>query len=259
MKKLTALLSLLLVTAFALSACQGFPFFQKPAPQPTQAAASETQAASTAPTSAATQAASQAASTASTQASVGALTDYVRTAKQSSFTFSEGNTKTYRIPEIVLDSADATAANKEIMERFGGDVQEYTDYSPVISLDYEAYLNDKLLSVIVTGKYDGGNSYGLCYTFDVTSGNGLNNSTLCSVTGRSYNDVLEMLKMNLTTLYDDRFGNLPGNEGERNKTLDSENISAAKLYLDGDGKMMAMTDFYAAVGGGHWIESVSAE
>lgn len=260
MKRVTALLSLCLIAALTLSACSIFPFFKKPVPQPTQAAPTEAATTpATAPATAAPQKATEAATAAATQAPVGSLSDYVRNAKQASVTFKEGNTKTYRIPEIVLDSADAQTANKEIMERFGDDVREYTDYSPVISLDYEAYLNDTLLSVIVSGKYDGGNSYGLCYVFDVTSGNALNNATLCSVTARRYDDVLDTLKMNLTTIYDDRFGSLPGNDKERSKTLDSENIKAARLYLDGSGKLTAMADLYAAVGGGHWIESVAAE
>ena len=265
MKKITAVISLCLFTAFALSACSLFPFLKRSEPKPVQTEpVAETEAAiapTASPTEAATQAAVQAETEAETEAGAasGSVADYVRTAKQSSFTFEDGTTKTYRIPEILLNSSDAGTANREITDRFGDDVKEYTEYSPVISLDYEAYLNDGLLSVIVTGKYDGGNSYGLCYTFDVGSGGGLNNSTLCSVTGRDYNSVLGSLKTNLTEVYDERFGELPGNDKERAKTLDDDNISAAVLYLDGSGRLTAMTDLYAAVGGGHWIESVAAE
>lgn len=257
MKRILALLMVCIFAAAALSACSIFP--RIPAQRPTEPL-------NTAPSAAAVteapeqQAATEAVETqAPTEASVETLDSYVRTAKKASYTFSDGNTKTFRIPEILLDSSDAAAANSEIMDRFGDDVQEYTEYCPVVSLDYEAYLNDVYLSVIVTGTFEGGNSYGLCYTFSVTSGSELNSATLCSAIGCDYNEALSDLTDNLTEDYDQKFGSIPGNDTERGKTLDSENIKAAKMYLDGSGNLMAMVDFYAAVGGGHWVYSVSAE
>ena len=251
MKRLIALLLVCVFAASALSACGIFPRIPKPRP---------TEPVNTVPTAAAvTEAPAETDAPAATQAVIGSLDNYVKTAKKASFTFEGGNTKTYRIPEILLDSDDAAAANAEIMERFGDDVREYDDYSPVIELDYEAYLNDEYLSVIVKGSFEGGNSYALCYTFNVLNGNELNSSTLCSATGRDYNTALSKLTENLTAEYDEKFGTMPGNEGERSKTLDSANIKAAKMYLDDSGKLMAMVDVYAAVGGGHWIYSVSAE
>lgn len=253
MKRMIALLLVCALAAFSLSACSFFPFFKQPSPLPTQATEPATAPAQTAaPTAAATQAVTQAPAK-----SGGTIADYVRTAKETSFTFEDGTTRTYRIPEITLSGA--TVANSEIMDRFGDDIKEYTDYSPVISLDYEAYLNDNILSVIVKGSYDGGNSYGLCYSFDVTSGNSLNNSTLCSATGRNYDAAVSKLTANLTAVYDSKYGSIPGNDGERSKTLDSANINAARMYLNGSNKLMAMVDMYAAVGGGHWIDSVEAE
>lgn len=256
MKKIAALLLVCIFAVTTLGACSIIPRFSSQKP---------TQPATTAPTTAAavteTTAATDATATQApaTQASVGTLDSYVKTAKKGSYTFDDGNTKTYRIPEILLDSDDAKAANSEIMERFGDDVKEYTDYSPVTSLDYEAYLNDVYLSVIVTGSFDGGNSYGLCYTFNVTNGNELNSATLCSAIGRDYNTALSDLTENLAEDYDEKYGSMPGNDGERAKTLDSANIKAAKMYLDGSGNLMALVDFYAAVGGGHWVYPVSAE
>ena len=251
MKRLLALLLVCFLAASALSACSIFPRFSKQRP---------TEPEYTTPTAAAvTEASAETSAPAPTEAPIGTLDSYVKPAKKASFTFEDGNTKTYQIPEILLDSDDAAAANAEIMDRFGDDVKEYDDYSPVVSLDYEAYLNDAYLSVIVTGKFDGGNSYGLCYSFNVLNGNELNSSTLCSAIGRDYNTALSKLTENLTAEYDEKYGSMPGNDGERSKTLDSANIKAAKMYLDGSGKLMAMVDVYAAVGGGHWIYSISAE
>ena len=251
MKKILALLFVCAIAVTALSACSLIP---RPAPKPTQPAQPATAAATEAPAATAAPA-----TQAPTEVTVGTLDSYVKDAKKASFTFSEGNTKVYRIPEILLSGDDAAAANNEIMERFGDDVREYDEYSPVSELDYEAYLNDVYLSVIVKGRFDGGNSYGLCYTFNVTNGNELNSSTLCSATNRDYNTALDKLTENLTADYDEKFATLPGNDGERSKTLDSANVKAAKMYLDGSGKLMAMVDYYAAVGGGHWVYSIAAE
>lgn len=256
-KYLSVLFASILVMAM-LSACSLLPG-AKPAPQPTQAAQAATEAAKPSE-SVAAQAESTASKTqATTEKAVGKLEDYVRTAKEATFVFDNGPTNTYRIPEILLSGEEAKAANDEIMERFGDDVQSGSGYCPVISLDYEAYLNDKYLSVIVSGRFDGGNSYGLCYTFDVTTAKNLDSETLCSVTGRDYNASLNTLGANLTTEYDSRFGSLPGNDKERTKTLDVENLGAAKMYLGSSGKLMAMVDLYAAVGGGHWTETIGAE
>ena len=171
MKRIIALLFVCIFAVTALTACSIFP--RIPSQRPTEPAV-------TTPTAAAvTEAPVQTEAPAPTAAPIGTLDSYVKTAKKASFTFEGGNTKTYQIPEILLDSADAAAANSEIMDRFGDDVREYDEYSPVSALDYEAYLNDEYLSVIITGKFDGGNSYGLCYTFNVTNGNELNSSTLC--------------------------------------------------------------------------------
>ena len=248
MKRVLALLFVCIFAVTALSACSIIPGIRTQRP---------TEPVYVTPTSAPDIEISE--TQAPTEVSVGTLDSYVKTAKKASFTFEGGNTKTYQIPEILLDSSDAAAANSEIMERFGDDVKEYDEYSPVVSLDYEAYLNDVYLSVIVTGTFDGGNSYGLCYTFNVTNGNELNSATLCSATGRDYNTALSDLTENVTEEYDEKFGTLPGNDSERSKTLDSANIQAAKMYLDGSGNLMAMVDIYAAVGGGHWVYSISAE
>lgn len=183
-----------------------------------------------------------------TEAPVGTLSDYVRTANEITKDFGDGSTNTLRLPEILLDNADAKAANSEISEKFGD-----TDNSGAYELDYEAYLNGKVLSVVITSKNQGGNSYALTYNFDVTSGSAMDNQSICDVAGESYSDVLADLRDELTDYYDEKWGALSGNDTERDKTYSDENLREAKLYLDGEGDIMAVVDIYAAVGGGHWF------
>ena len=193
-----------------------------------------------------------------TESVIGTLDDYVRVAKQATSYF-DGNEKTVRIPEIVINSDDADAANIEILNRFGEDVQEYTEYMPIISLDYEAYLSGKILSVVTTGRYDGGNSYGLCHVFDVTTGKALDSKDVCTAALTEYASAVSALSTNLTAYYDEKYSALPGNDSEREKTLADSNLSSAKMYLDNSGNLMALVDIYAAVGGGHWVAQISAQ
>lgn len=51
--------------------------------------------------------------------SIGTLGDYVKTLKEKEVSFGNGKTNTLRLPEILIDSDDAKAANDEIVEKFG--------------------------------------------------------------------------------------------------------------------------------------------
>lgn len=254
MKRIMAIICAVILIGTVFSACN---LFQKPNHEPTQSTPSAVVTEASATQAVEETEASQATAVPATQAPAdgGTLSDYVRTAKEAQVS----DSKTLRLPEILLDSADADAANSEIMTRFGEYVDDPEANNYVISLDYEAYLNGEILSVMVSGSFDGGNSYGQCYSFDVTTGVKLSNAALCTMSGHDYDTAKTALKTNLTTYYDEKYSGMPGNDEMRDQTLDDANITAAIMYLDGSGKLMAMTDIYAAVGGGHWVTSISAE
>lgn len=188
---------------------------------------------------------------------IGTLDDYVRVYKEVSRSYGDGNTNILRLPEIMINAQDVYDANDELVEKFGDALSG--ENTGLYALDYDAYLNDTILSVVTTAKYEGGNSYGLAYVFDVTTGDRLNNETLCSMTGREYNTVMSDLKDELTDFYTEKYATLPGNDSEKEKTLSKDNISAAVLYPAANGKLMAMCDIYAAIGGGHWNELLEVE
>ena len=255
MKRMIALLCALVLIGTICCGCSIFPI-PKRVPRPTVAPAptetvAATQEATTAPATSAP--ATQA------PASIGKLSDYVKTAKEATVVMPGGDEKHLRIPEILLDSTDADAANESIEGKFGEYIDDKNAHEHVISLDYEASLNDKILSVLVKGTFDGGNSYGQCYCFDVLTGVKLSNAALCKLAGHDYDAACSALKSNLTTYYDEKYSGMPGNDDMRSQTLDDSNVKAAAMYLDASGKLMAMVDIYAAVGGGHWIESIPAE
>jgi len=240
-RTLAVILALIFVTA-AFSACSINININKP---------TEDSGTTEASTEAATEAATETAEP--TTAPVGTLDDYVKTAKENTVTYGDGNTNTLRIPEILIDSADAKAANQEIESKFGAAVNSGDSYQGIYSLDYEAYLNGTALSVVVISKHDGGNTYGLAYNFDVLTGNKLDNKQICDAAGENYEEELADLREELEEYYEEKYGAMPGNDAEREKTYSDDNLRQAVMYLDNDGDIMALVDIYAAVGGGHWV------
>lgn len=188
-----------------------------------------------------------------------ALSDYIKNAKESVIILPGGSEKRCAIPEILIDSSDAKAANREIVEKYGDYFDDPEGHNYVTELNYEAYLYDKFLSVYVKNKVDGGNSYGLCYCFDITNGNELSAEKLCSMTDHDYNTAISVLKTHLTSYYDDKYSQLPSNDEMRSQTLADSNIKASKLFLNDAHELTAMVQIYAAVGGGNWVETIPAE
>lgn len=191
-----------------------------------------------------------------TERLIGTVDDYVRTAEET--TMSYDSDITFRLPEILLNSPDAENANTEIMDEYYYLLRNGDAYYGANTLDYEAYLNDKILSVIVTSRFDGGNSYGLVYNFDVTTGERLDNESLCSLTGREYGTVMSDLHDYLTSYYES-FGNFTGNDSERERTLSDDNLYSSVIYIGKDDHLMAFCHIYAAIGGGEWVTTLEIE
>lgn len=263
MKRILSLLLWVLLTAVVISACS-INININPTEQKTQTAATEaatvtvadmTQAAPGAPADA--NAISK--SVAETLPPAGTLDSYVKDAVSSTVTLQDGSERIFRLPEICLNSDDADEANQEILDRFYDDVPKNGDEIHVSVLDYEAALNGGILSVVIVGRYDGGNSYGLGYVFDVAGGERLDNEALCRAIGMDYTVACSELRDELTEYYEETYGMMPENDAEREKTFSEENLSTAVFYQDDDGELNALAQVYAAVGGGHWVTKLDID
>ena len=244
MKRTIAIILAIIFVVAALSACNINININKPTEAETTASQPVTEKAT------------EAATEAATEVVIGTLADYVKTGKEKTVTYGDGNTNTLRLPEILLDSADAKAANDELNSRFGEAFNSDVEYAGIYALDYETSLNGKVLSVVTTGKFEGGNTYGLAYSFDVTTGKKLGNQQICEAAGKDYADVLGDLREETEEYYEEKFGSMPGNDAEREKTYSDENLKQSVLYLDEDGDIKALVNIYAAVGGGHWVTEI---
>ena len=266
MKRLLTLLLAGILAAVALSACTSLPG-KKTEPTdaslPTYVPSSKTAQSDDAKDDNEKQDPDVASSTASDEVkddpSDVVISDYVKNAKESVIVLPGGGEKRCAIPEFLFDTDDAKAANSEIMEKHGDYFEDPEAHNYVSELNYEAYLYDKYLSVSIKSRLDGGNTTGQSYCFDVTTGNELSSEKLCSMIGRDYNTAISTLKTNLTSYYDDKYSKLQGNDEMRNKTLADNNIKASKMFLNESHQLTATVSIFAAVGGGNWVETISAE
>lgn len=184
-------------------------------------------------------------------AAVGELSDYVRTSVENEVSFGDGVTKTLRLPEILLDSEDAKAANSDITKKFGADTD---GKSGVNMLDYTAALNDNLLSVCIIAGFEGGNSGAEVFNFDVSTGKKVENDAILKYKDVSYTAVIEGIEKALDDYYrEHNFDKLPLNDDMKAKTFSAKNFKDARLYLNDEGKVMCVADVYASVGGGHFV------
>ncbi len=242
MKRTIALIISALILVASLSACS-VNVNLSASTEPETAPATETVQPTSAPATLAP---------AETEPQIGELGDYVKTLSETTYTFSDGKSNTLRIPEILLDSKDAKYANNEIKNRFGEAVKGSDNYTGAYELDYEAYLTGKVLSIVIFAKYEGGNSYGLGYNFDVMSGDRLDNAAVCAEAGKTLSETRATLVSALELYYDQKWGNLQGNDTMRKKTFADDNIDSAVMYLDSSGYIYVLIDTFAAVGGGHF-------
>lgn len=253
MKRIIALLCALIIAGTVCCACNSKPKENdKPAPTSVEATAAPSEIVG------ATKAA-EAATVSDTQTPKTAeVSDYVKNAKENVVVLPGGGEKRFRLPELLIDSSDARAANNEIMTKFGSYFDDPEARNYVISMDYDVYLYNNILSVYIKSSVDGGNSSGLCYCFDVDSGSELSGRELCSAIDLDYDMALGTLKTNLTSYYDDKYGQLQGNDEMRSQTLSDSNVKASRMFLNGSHQLTAMVELYAAVGGGRWVDTISA-
>ena len=85
---------------------------------------------------------------------------YVEAAREESFVTEENSktteTTTFRLPKITTGAKDAEAINSEILKTYEKDFEEAQKSTEegktpeVIDLSYESYLNDIVLSIVIT-------------------------------------------------------------------------------------------------------------
>ncbi len=198
----------------------------------------------------------------------GPLAQYVQTAVKETLTSVNDYGQTtqiisLRIPKLLPFSADATAAQAEIQSKFDPKLAElreeiskgFTSYTH--SIDYSAYLNGSVLSVVIQNRstIDLINYY--VYNFDIETGKRLDNEALMHKL--QITDFTEKFTQIAKNAFEAKWGTSSGTQDtlyttQKVKNISQENISKAMPYVAEDGKIMVILNIYSLAGAEYYPE-----
>ena len=168
------------------------------------------------------------------------------------YTDDVGNTGhyTYRVPQIEADTKGAAAINKSIEETYRPLVEEVLDYvSEGLSLSrlyitWDAYQCGDILSLVVSGGYDGDVHHYNVYLYDIASGQQLTTADLLKALHVDETAFLDAMRQAAAEFFDDQYSDMP--EGDNNDalaerrdwTLSDDNINMdVPTYADAAGTL----------------------
>ncbi|MBR5227223.1 MAG: hypothetical protein IKV94_01105 [Clostridia bacterium] len=151
------------------------------------------------------------------------------------------------LPAVNIDSTYANSINEEITNIFSNN-ENYADYN----LNYFSYLNDNILSLVVTSEINNYISYKV-YNIDVYTGNKVENTDIIGTKNVSENTYLENLKTASKNAFIQKY---PSEMSEDawyiqmlNKTEASENNTIdLPVYLDENGDIWTIVKIYSLAG-----------
>ena len=192
------------------------------------------------------------------------------TAREETFTCTDKNKNTvetvYRIPALTFDTPDAVAINSEISKKYEGDfaaakeASEKNKYTPYDSIDYNVFLNDDIVSVLIISENTGHNLSYSVYNYNKTTGKRLDNKGLLSYLQRDYDQTLAQLKKALENDYTSKFKyeNFPKDYyNQMELTVGDEAVAQSQLYLNGEADLYAVCIERASVGSGEFSVLIS--
>ena len=172
---------------------------------------------------------------------------------------SVGNTYdcTYRIPSITLQSEDAQEINRELNEWLTPYIEEQQKYHEegismvVPSIDYEAWIYNETLTLIVTMQTDWSQTFYRVYNLDIYTGEDLDNEDLLHRTNLTESAFFDALYAALNAMFDPAYAEMAGEEfftAQRERTLSEENLEEAELFFDAKGNAFAHVLVYSLAG-----------
>ena len=269
MKRLIA--SFLFVCCFTLllSGCKQSPI---DGPDNTSGQTQPTTQPATQPTQASTQPTTQPTEPIVVEDIEGPLAQYVQTAIKEKYQLFDKygygelqQESTLRVPKLLPFSEDAIAAQTEMegkLNTYITDVREsYAEglSASTKSIDYNAYLNDNVLSVVIEAESMFDLCFYLVYNFDIETGKRLDTEGL--MTKLSILDYTEKFTQVAKNAYEEKY------QGYQNKdelyntqlatTVSKENIDKAMPYVAEDGKIKVILNIYSLAGAEYYPQVVS--
>ena len=199
----------------------------------------------------------------------GPLAQYVQTAIKETIVFPGdrfGNKQStpVRIPKLLPFSEDATACQAEIQQKFDSLInkirKEHADghTSATAFIDYSAYVNDSVLSVVIHQELMFDVSLYSIYNFDTETGKQLDTAELMSKL--QITDYAEKFAQAAKKAYEEKYQHSQNKDNfyhsQLAATISKENIDKAVPYVAEAGKVMVVINIYAIAGAAYYPEAI---
>lgn len=174
---------------------------------------------------------------------------------------------TYRVPQIEADTQGAAAINKSIEETYSPLIEEVLDYvSEGLSLSrlyitWETYQCGDILSLVISGGYDGDVNHHDVYLYDIASGQQLTTADLLKALNVDETAFLDAMRQTAAEYFDDQYSDIPEGEDDalaerRDWTLSDDNINMdVPTYADAAGTLHVAL-FIGSIAGAEAYEHV---
>lgn len=226
------------------------------------------QSAETQPESNNATAASDATSPTETQSAEMTPDNYVTDGRGETFTYTDkGGSEhetVYRIPKLTFTTDGAQSINAAIAEQYSADfeaAEQATAAPAYTSIDYGAYVNDDIISLLITAEDQTHHFTYSVYNYNKKTGKQLDNAGLLTYLQRDYDQTFSDLK---TALQDDytskfQFENFPDDYYyQMEMTVGDEAIQQSSLFLNENGELYAICTERVSLGDGEFQVMISA-
>ena len=187
--------------------------------------------------------------------------DCVKVGREETFSYTDKNKNTvsvvYRIPALKFDTPDAEKINSEITSRYteafsaafeAASAKKSPEYS---GIDYSAYVNDDIVSLVITEESSAHNLSYVVYNYNKTTGKQLDNEGLLNYLQRDPDEAYARLQKALEEDYTSKFKEEKFPDDyyyQLDLTVGDEAIRQSQMFLNGDAELYAVCVEHAGVG-----------
>ena len=176
---------------------------------------------------------------------------------------------TYRLPRIIINGNDISDVNLEILQKYESEfeiaeecVNRKDSQLAYTRLDYNYYINDNILSVLIFHKYPF-NSYieYSVYNFDLSSGERLNNQDIANRLSCNYADIKNVIIDEIKASFDEVRDFVPEKTFNQllGESVSDINLEDARLYIGENNQLIAMYRIYWVAGAGVYYHLMPVE
>lgn len=190
----------------------------------------------------------------------GSADDYIGIYNSTNLDYTDGvgnrYTASYTVPELKLQSSDAAEINSEIQRSCMKLVDESVESSNngtsliCLGIEYDAWMNNNDLTLLITMDNDWGLISYLVYTVDVVTGEELDNDDIAEMMNIDDDELEEQIQDTMLDYYVNQYS---GNSSDfyyqqLEKTISEDNVDEAEAYINKDGEIYIHCNIFSIAG-----------